>query len=303
MRNVKYYYNKLNEKFIVQRAYFSKKASRPLNFFFIVSCGRSGTTLLRKLLMNSGVVHIPPETGDFIVQASQQYFQHRKKGWYVIVNSIVALVYTSNDFRYWNLDSEALKGYLLNIQESERTLQNLILGVYKYHQMLNSPNATLIGDKTPYLVLRLEWLKTLFPGAKIIHLVRDSRAVVNSRKSTLNESLEYAVNRWVWSVKEVFKYKKRLSLLEVKYEDLVNDPKSTLELISIYLEMNFTEQFFEDKKILLGDDIKPHHKKLNNPITSNEVNKWKSELTREEISYISTRTQKYLKIYNYPLDV
>ena len=270
-------------------------------FFFIVSCGRSGTTLLRKLLMNSGTIHIPPESGDFLFQVSLLVMRMKQRPWDEVVKATIDLIRKSQDLTYWNLDLSGLANHLLKNKQDQQTLQHLIIGIYQYHQQVHNPASTLIGDKTPFLVLRLDWIKVLFPQAKIIHLVRDSRAVGSSRKKYLNETLQYAVKRWCWSVKEVNKHKNSLNILEVKYEDLVEQPEKILKSIANHLGVIYTSEFFKEKSLSLGDDVKPHHFRLNTPITTVELDRWKSELSKDEVAYINLKTHKFLKQYSYPL--
>jgi hypothetical protein len=48
---------------------------------------------------------------------------------------------------------------------------------------------TLVLDKTPSNVLRIPWIKSVFPSAKIIHIIRDGRAVsVSAQKEWLGIS-------------------------------------------------------------------------------------------------------------------
>ena len=88
--------------------------------------------------------------------------------------------------------------------------------------------------------------KKLFPDVKFIHIIRDGRAVYNSKKKAINSvSLEIMQRD---PIKSALIWKKHMSmppkkinnskeLLEVRYEDLISDHFDVLKIIFKYLDI------------------------------------------------------------------
>ena len=51
--------------------------------------------------------------------------------------------------------------------------------------------------------------------------------------------------------------------------------------------------------VFLGDDVKPHHKNLRNPISHKAIGKWQTGFTVAEIKKIELHISKYLLLLGY----
>ncbi|MGH7823896.1 MAG: sulfotransferase family protein [Candidatus Binatia bacterium] len=95
-------------------------------------------------------------------------------------------------------------------------------------------------NKTPRLLLSLDLLPKLYPGAKCIHIVRDGRDVAASFR-TLSwgpRDVRQAARRWRDRLSQRKRFdSRRLSYLEVHYEDLIKAPSEKLEMIMRFLEL------------------------------------------------------------------
>jgi hypothetical protein len=96
------------------------------------------------------------------------------------------------------------------------------------------------GDKTPDYVVDLEVLWALFPGCKIIHVVRDGRDVALSLRdlSWGTRSLPRAAADWRWKAMIGRKVGAVLGThyIEVRYEDLVRNPELQLLRVCEFLD-------------------------------------------------------------------
>lgn len=114
---------------------------------------------------------------------------------------------------------------------------------------------------------RLEWLREMFPEARFIHLIRDGRAVAYSllrvrwwdRHRTWwsgctpqelvdagEEPLAVSARNWVKDVQAVQAGLGGLSadqLLEVRYEDLMAEPLREVKRVTDFLGLQFTPRF------------------------------------------------------------
>lgn len=96
-------------------------------------------------------------------------------------------------------------------------------------------------EKTPKHVRAIPEIVAAFEGhVKIIHLVRDGRNVVTSHHPNAAERYYVSPERWVADVGAGWVNKQHTLL--VRYEDLVQQPRQTLDVICEYLNLPFDER-------------------------------------------------------------
>jgi len=293
-----YYLGKVKELLIfslaklLQRRITGTEIQEPL---FIVSCGRSGTTLLRKQLIENTFVHIPPESDDNIPQSIIYYTRNIYKPWNDIIDGVLNLWINSPSFKYWNLDLYENIDVLRSIGKDKQNLSAIINYIYTEHLKKQNPTATSWGDKTPYLVYRLRWLMLLYPKSKFVHQMRDGRNVILSRVRNFNESLSFALNKWNWSIEHWEKLKTPNKIL-IKYEDLVNNNDKTLGDVIEYL--NLERRIEEGGSVDLGDDVLMHHAEIHKKLNKDHLYDYK--IMNDRLSDVHDRDFDYnLKKYGY----
>jgi hypothetical protein len=214
----------------------------------------------------------------------------------VALNKVFSYLHSREWFSYWKLELDKT-----NIQLDDG--QGMINYLYEQHQKINKPGATLIGDKTPYLNYYLDFIHALYPTAKIIYLIRDYRAVINSYIQSRDYTLDEAIKRCKTSYRIYNKYKHlfRENLLLVKYEELVGSNDELLKQIFNYLNLNFSAQAFELTSMDLGDTRLKHHANVSKPIMKENINKWHQELSENNIKLINSSLKKELLSFDYGL--
>lgn len=234
--------------------------------FFIISPGRSGSTLLRREIIKRTNCNIPPETGDCIPAAFIKYSQNHFKPWKEKVKAVLSVFEDFHDLKYWSIDVENVRIRLLEYH-SKRSFKSIIKELYDEYALQHNFNKDLWGDKTPYLSERINWLTLIFPEAKIIFLSRNKKAIIASRINKLNETPAQARKRYEWSLKAKSRYTDdNADYLEVSYEDLVSHTDAEITKISRFLRAPLLPK--PKKNIFLGDDTLEHHKKLKNKIST-----------------------------------
>jgi protein-tyrosine sulfotransferase len=103
--------------------------------------------------------------------------------------------------------------------------------------------------KGPF-VRNLDYFFKLFPRAYLLILVRDGRAVVESRVKTFGESYETAMRYWANAADTILRFNQvargsHVNYLVVKYEDLFNDPKHEITRILSFLGLEQEEYDFD----------------------------------------------------------
>jgi hypothetical protein len=158
---------------------------------FIVGVSRSGTTLMRHILDKHSRIGIVTENhylGHLLAwEGARVYF--RRLGDMAddrTVHALVELVYSGELQRrsrlrelspYWRwltskVPREELESYLLASDRTERGVFEAFLRIYADRR-----GKAIIGEKTPAHLAYAETLLDWFPGGRVIHCLRDPRAI------------------------------------------------------------------------------------------------------------------------------
>jgi len=150
------------------------------------------------------------------------------------------------------------------------------------------------GEKTPAHIHRLREILSAFPKARIIHIVRDPRAVVVSAIEAFHcnrftdKEVYCLVRYWMRCVKAPDKRHElnESNYLLVKYEDLVSRPEKTLKRVCKFLELEFVPDmiaFYHKARQYLPTDsegeIVPHHRLAQGPFDSSRKERWQDVLS------------------------
>lgn len=202
----------------------SQKIPQPI---FLLSAPRSGSTWLQRILQTHPKVCGGEESyfftlfGDPILRAKEMSKETRPLG---------PLVY---------IEEAEFKKLLLSLWE----------GVFE-SLYLSKPNAVYHLEKTPHHTLCIQSILELFPSAKFIILVRDSRAVSSSLAQagkTWGTKLPTSVREaavWWWRYNShLLHFMSSLpssAYLLVRYEDAIASPDRTLTCIADFLQIEST---------------------------------------------------------------
>lgn len=201
--------------------------------FFVMGAGRSGTSLLHRLLSRHPRIHCSHELRllELVVLAG-------------------ALVDVQGGPKVPDQPNVSPFGV-----EVGKAYARLLAGA-----QLAAHGRTIYGDKYPPYCEQIHLLDRLFPTARFVHIVRDGRDVVASalqafvanrgwRRGTTTPSPQRIAEAWARAVRHARDYSKRLGparYFELRYEALVSAPGETL-----------TDVFR-----FLGDDAPPELEKL-----------------------------------------
>lgn len=273
--------------------------------FFIVGCGRSGTTFLRLLLCRHSRIHIPPETW-FILDLVRQLPRDRKLS-DAEVEHAISIIVSSYRWPDFEIREEHLRAQLMHRRAPE--LADIIDLVYAN---LNWTGKPCLGDKTPPYIQIVPQLAQLYPTAKFIHLIRDGRDVAISFLD-LNfydeGSRFYDGTKFEWTAAVELADRYRTSpyaprVLEVKYEDLVSDPAHTLAAICMFIGEKFENAMLDvrqESSASVPAREKIIHPKLADPISTNVLSAWRKKLSAFECFAMEACLGKQLGSRNYPL--
>jgi len=280
--------------------------SSDYNPFFIIGSPRSGTTLLRSILVTNTSIAIPPESY-VLYKLFRKYLTYQHLGWEDLSRLIISELESKKQFTRWNTNLYPCYQEAFRLPKKDRSLAKIIEIIYKQYIRDNNPTAVMWGDKTPYNTLYLNWIHKLYPRAKYVHMLRDGRDAVSSQINNLNNTnIEYACWRWKTSIEMAQKLGGKVgknSFLEIRYESLVHDTKSEVEQICTFLGIQFSlnmlnPQLTAEKRMKTTVAF-PHHKNLLNSINNNSIGKWERELNQSQKTLLYKLIEKKLRQLNY----
>lgn len=253
--------------------------------FFVVGSGRSGSTLLRMMLVSHSRIAIPPETW-FLLPLVEQFPVDRALTGKEL-NQVVAVMTTHYRWPDMKIPAEELQKRAAGL--SAVLMRDVVRIVYDIH--LQRSGKVRWGDKTPPYVRIIPQLAMIFPGARFICLVRDGRDVARSfqslevyGKSIRQNSIEWLEsNRWErkWLASE-----HASSMLRVRYEDLVLDSEGTLRRICEFIGVSFEPEMlaWQDGVGRLVPKRELHvHEKLSRTTSRDDVARWKREMSGRDV--------------------
>ena len=268
--------------------------------FFICGCGRSGTTLLRAVMLGHSRLNVSPET---------HYIRHlvghvplsgplSPEQVTDAVNRIVAhprwkeMGVTNAEFR-----AEAMA------LPSPRLADVLNL-VYLRHA--REAGKARPGDKTPDYIRYVPQLLEIYPGARFIHLVRDGHDVAISYAEVgWGQAYQGQDFEWTQAVRAALSYRSMPfadRILEVRYEDMVSDLEGTIKRICAFLGEDFEPGMLQwHGQIDKLNESPKLHSKLRQPLLSDAVAAWRRKLTTMQCFLIEASLYRDLEAMNYQL--
>lgn len=265
------------------------KAIQPSQIIFVTGVGRSGTSLLQSILNAHSRLRALPETKFF------------KK--YVLPEFVGGQPSTKSNRIIQELRGDtgfALTGVIG--EELLRTPQVMEAGTYLkvYEGLLtgyleSKDEVQFVVDKDPLFVNFPEIMEQLFPGARLIQIIRDPRDVILSRKKSgwgKNEPFLkhlYATRFGLANSFHLGKTYFKDTFYALKYEDLLLQPAATVKALCDFLELPFESEmlaYYKSSDALFDENRETWKKNIKQPIIKDNSNKWKKELSRREICLI-----------------
>lgn len=203
---------------------------------FVVGVTRSGTTLLRLMLDSHPELTIPPET-HFLPTIIKRAGRENPKPKYIHRTFVEQRRW--NDF---NLDSRELSKRLRRLEPLDATSALRCF----YDLYAEGQGKTRWGDKTPGYQVRMRRIAKTLPEARFVHVIRDGRDVVLSQwsKSDRPTPTEDAAKRWQQRVRLARNLASKMPevYMELRYEDLIDDPERELRRICDFISLDFRDE-------------------------------------------------------------
>jgi len=290
-----------------------------LPIYFILAKGRSGTTLLQTMI-DAHPNTIAPTESRFLVHFQNKYkttkrwTDAKKESFYedITKEHKIAL--------FWNLDTTKLKAYLKIIPENT-SYEMICKTVYlSFNSIFDKKKPCCIVDKNPVYSWLIPILIDIVPNAKFIHLIRDSRACVNSTISFRTKNAKSVAKSWSTNNAYVdkFKAKQAEAFHTLHYESVIRNSEKSMKELCDFLNVDYSSdmlQYHKQVKKSIGDFLttgeseetnkirkegfEKVHKNLVKPLDPSRIDSWKSKLSEEDILKTQQITGHLLFKYGY----
>lgn len=248
-------------RFIFDKIYESRNCYDG-DFIFILGSGRSGNTLLRKLLVERYPVYIPAETY-VIADALYVFNRTRHLSWPARVRLVLSYFEYQQEFKTISRRSLfPVYQSCLSLPLSKQKFGDILLIMWEFLAQDAGVDFVIPGDKTPYNMASINLIKRSFPNGSYIFLTRHPYDVCASYvKMGRYTDLASAAQRWDMAHRNWLKLIKKSPGLKSKlicYESLVENPKHEVAEIGEWLKINERKVELE-KNVFWGDiDVYDH---------------------------------------------
>ena len=257
---------------------------------FIGGQMKSGTTMLRALIGQHDYIYGGLETHWFNIDGNINN-----------KNTIITKLAL-----FYELDTFELEKIFLNYKNSNT---HFIDSFLKYNTLKNNKRRWV--EKTPQNISHIDLINEYWDNYKFIHVLRDFRDIYASWKMSNKGDVNFFIESVKSSYVNLEKYRSNPNYFEIKYEELVINPKESISEILVFLRENIDTKCFEintkvskiefDKvKNITGKEsntLKSTQKK----IFSSKISQYKEILTNEEINIIEFELELYFKLFGYKI--
>ncbi|MEX0404937.1 sulfotransferase [Aquibium sp. LZ166] len=255
----------------------------------LIGCSRSGTTLLSNLLNQSPDVFIAPETKFFERTYAQRHW-------------LRLLPKATQDA---SVVRRLLRDQYPKLPPVFAEHEDCI--ARKFAERRDIPgaffdildclsDARVVGEKTPWHTVFCDVMVNANPGTRFVAIVRDAPAVVASlyqrprfaRVATITQ----CAARWLILNDMILGLQKSLGpdrLALVRYEDLITDPRATIDRLCGFLGIEFAETMlrptFQDSSLKGGGPVQGETE-----LDAGALDRWRERLTPAQIDLILALT-------------
>lgn len=274
------------------------------NNIFLLCSERSGSNFITKLMNNHSKV-CGPSTKHIINPTARNYFRYQPltntENWESLIDDILNLFNVK--FSIWT--TEFSKQELLDSIDCG-DLGGLLNYFFSKETDYNGKKLCFIKEIKTYEFY--PFLKVYFKDSKFLHQVRDPRDMALSWKKnrTHKGGIIQAAKQWKLDQQEYLKIieleKLSNSIVSIKYEDLVSNSNQVLEKALGVLGLEFEVGMLDMTKDALTIQNSKTQKawaNLSKPVIKNNFDKFKKELTEEEIMYIESICYFEMKYFGY----
>lgn len=263
----------------------------------IVGCQRSGTTLLQRMLAKHPNILAHPEEPQFFLGAYHRFGNE--------IKNVGRAVNYFAGHRYFPQTVDPTQIMSAFAGMSPVTLQTFVENYIRIwgSEDLNYKHPLI---KHPNLVYHLDLVSQIFPGALIVHIIRDPRSNVLSQRNRWPKiSVTDGAFLWRGAVRRARSWAKANPdrYLEIKYEDLVREPADALTNILRRAGLDFDPTpLLIDFESIVYDRGRPAGTIVHQKLDRERIESWKSGMSAIDIGLIEMICTTEMEWFSYPLE-
>jgi hypothetical protein len=273
---------------------------------FVIGCHRSGTNLLYDTLLSAGSFavyrgYLPiykmliPRFGTLDKPENRE--------------RLIATWLRSKGFRRSGLEAQQLASRLRKECRTGGDFLRITMD-----QIAQAQNAIRWAVYDPDNVLYIPRIKADIPDALFLHIIRDGRDVALSLQKMEgfrplpwhrgNKSLQATALYWEWMVGKGQRYGREIpaDYMEVRYEELVTDPRRALAVLSTFLGQDLDYDRIQRAGLGRLNESNSSFREDAEQERANPVNRWKEKLSRQEIAALEAVAGACLEKLGYALE-
>jgi len=281
--------------------------SKPI---FIISNPRSGSTLLRSILSTHSKISIPHEFPLF-----QELLHYSLSNDLSDFDLLYRYLFKFKHFRDWNLEKSNLQ--YSHSKLSSYTVNSICEMMYSSFLHPFIEGKSIWGEKNIGNIGYLDNIRDLFDNPKIVILIRDPRAVVNSilKRNWLFSKFRGYPRRYMKSVygaaslwndgMNIVNKQTQLDCIVLSYENLVANTHQELVRLCKYLKVDFEEGMLAYEKnqnsslLITEKRLNADHENIGKPIDVSLSEKFMKELPLSAMNIIEQVCGSNMKKWGY----
>lgn len=161
------------------------------------------------------------------------------------------------------------------------------------------------GEKSPGHAYYWQVIRTIFPEAKVIHILRDGRDVASSIvKARMGPASYYAAGR-MWcdyldKIEHIRSCSREDTFFELRYEELLSEPAIHLRRICEFLGVPYSESMLRFHKTDTNYQTDATNlENLTKPLIVSNKEKWRKNLTERQLLEFESVAGDHLDKYGY----
>ncbi|MEK6592433.1 MAG: sulfotransferase [Pseudomonadota bacterium] len=270
--------------------------------FFIVSAPRSGSTMLRLILDAHPRLAVPPP------------------GW--LFDLVYPYLYSYGDFgQHQNLlalaedilGTPTVSKWPLKLAAEDLVRASAaptFAGLYDalHRAYAQAEGKQRWGEKTPRNGLWIDEIRSLFPDAQFIHIVRDGRdQAIDISDSVLWPNSVYSGaslwQRYVTAIRDSAARLPEDAYLEIRYEDLCAAPEATIRKLCGFCGEDFDARMLSPHETRSAKSWSEHplHAKTAQPISTRFCEMYRTRLPAADVEVLDSLIGDALKCFGYPV--
>ena len=264
---------------------------------FIGGCDRSGTTMLGAMLGAHSACLCVPEAQFVIDLLGLSPLTGWQPG---DLDGALQLVLGNPRFRLWDIELDITATRRQQIDSCAQLIQWIVV---QYGVIHAKPVPDYWVDHTPWNTHYAASLFDLFPQAKLVHIIRDGRAVASSimplrwGPKTIDQAAYFWLRNLSYGLAAESKYREHV--LRVRYEELVGQPQESLHKLCAFIGLQYQPD------MLKADGFSPpaftagQHALVGQPLDPGRIDAWQSRLTTRQVEIFENITGDMLRYLGY----